>query len=622
VDQRVAFALAACVSLIVAAPAWSQVTYTPDITVDLSGTTVSDEDVAEDDLVGTVGLANLGSLPDSVEVDAYTRDENDEHLFSIDIAAVLPGGVFALPGDIIRYDGSTYSIEFDSIAGGIPDGANVDALMLSNGFNVVSFDTTLDLGGGLVAADEDLVQLGGGPGFVMFFDASAAGIDPALDLDAADWRAASGLLVSFDRDGSVGGVDFDDDTVLAYTGIGAWSVAFDASDEHAGFGGGDLIAVPEPGSLPGLAAGATLLVGLARRRRRKPRTIGNPAMWSPDRMREFSSSLSVPFPSRCLLVSLALGVASFSAMPAESQTVVAPLTLEVWANVSDPVDLSASPDGSLFVGRDLAGSGGAPDAAIPIHRIAPDGSVTQYGPSISDPDTVLVDAVGAFGSVGAVLVGGSETTGGVPVRALVTEVDTLQNATVLFGPTTTLLNPSGLAIDAAGDLLLTDFNLRQIKKISGATLSTIATHSVGFFDIVIHPTSGDLYASTVGGPVRRYTAGGALLDANFASGRPLAFDLGASPPDLYTINPAGELHKIAPDKTVTVLGSGFTSVYGLDFGPDGSLFLTEFNNDRVLRVGFPPPPVPALGPGAIVALFAQFVAAGALATRRSGKRSG
>lgn len=44
----------------------AQLTYSPDVTVSLAGTVVADEDAAEDDLLGSVELADLGSLPGRV----------------------------------------------------------------------------------------------------------------------------------------------------------------------------------------------------------------------------------------------------------------------------------------------------------------------------------------------------------------------------------------------------------------------------------------------------------------------------------------------------------------------------------------------------------------------------
>ncbi|MHA7839427.1 MAG: hypothetical protein ACX98W_18350, partial [bacterium] len=47
-----------------------QLTWSPDVTVSIAGTVVADEDAAEDDLLGSVGLADLDSLPAAAEVDA------------------------------------------------------------------------------------------------------------------------------------------------------------------------------------------------------------------------------------------------------------------------------------------------------------------------------------------------------------------------------------------------------------------------------------------------------------------------------------------------------------------------------------------------------------------------
>jgi len=239
------------------AAALAQIAYSPDVTVSLSGTVVADEDAAVDDLAGTVGLADLGTLPAATEVDAYSVDGSDR-LFSLDTTTQLTGGLVAVPADVVRYDGATYTLAFDSLAAGVPDGANVDAVSIAGTGLYLSFDTTVDLGSGVTPADEDLVLFTGG-GFVIAFDGSAAGLDPALDLDAANVQPDGSFVLSLDQAGTIGGVVFDDDTVLIHDGS-TWAVAVDASDQDAGFGAADLVAVPEPGVGPGLVLGAAALV--------------------------------------------------------------------------------------------------------------------------------------------------------------------------------------------------------------------------------------------------------------------------------------------------------------------------------------------------------------------------
>ncbi|EKU96922.1 hypothetical protein Lepto7375DRAFT_0848 [Leptolyngbya sp. PCC 7375] len=85
-------------------------------------------------------------------------------------------------------------------------------------------------------------------------------------------------------------------------------------------------------------------------------------------------------------------------------------TLETYAKVTDPIELSFDPAGSLYVGRNT----GSAAAANRIHRISPQGTlVEEIGErAIVDPDTVLFDRRGTVSGVpGAVLVGGRAGSG-------------------------------------------------------------------------------------------------------------------------------------------------------------------------------------------------------------------
>jgi hypothetical protein len=237
------------------APGRAQLTYSPDTTVLVSGTLVADEDIAEDDLAGGVVLGALGALPESVEVDGHAR-VGAAHLFSLDTAATLPGGLFVRPADVVRYDGVAYVLAFDATASGLGADVDDDALSVDGASLVLSFDTTVDLGGGLVVSDEDLVEVVRGS-FALRFDGSAAGLDPALDLDAVHVGPAGSFFASFDRAGSIGGVAFDDDSILLYSGS-AWSRTDDVSSRYSAFGPADVISVPEPA--PGLVFVAGLFL--------------------------------------------------------------------------------------------------------------------------------------------------------------------------------------------------------------------------------------------------------------------------------------------------------------------------------------------------------------------------
>jgi hypothetical protein len=237
--------------LLSAAPAVAQqiVSASPDITIDLGTTvTAADEDVAVDNQLGVVVLENLGGLPAEIDVIALGLDLGGDRLFSVDTTTALEPGVVARPGDVVRYDGISYSIEFDAGAEGLPSGVQTDATSLSASGLLLSFDTTVDLGGGLIAADEDLVDWNGSS-FSLVFDGSAAGLAAALDIDAAQDLGGGAFAMSFDTAGQIAGLSFDDEDVLRFDGTN-WTLEFDASSASANWAAADLdaVMVPEPES--------------------------------------------------------------------------------------------------------------------------------------------------------------------------------------------------------------------------------------------------------------------------------------------------------------------------------------------------------------------------------------
>jgi hypothetical protein len=259
-----------------AIPAAAQeiVSASPDVTIELGaggGVVTSDEDVSVDNQLGIVLLENLGAIPDASDVIALGRDVNGDRLLSFDTTTELSGGVVARPGDVVRYDGLAYSIEFDAFAAGIPRGVVTDATSLSAGGLLLSFDTTVDLGGGLVVADEDLVEWNGAT-FSMLFDGSAEGLDAGLDVDAAQDLGGGLLAMSFDTAGSVGGIAFDDEDVLRFDGA-SWSLEFDGSAASSSWAAADLdaVMVPEPAAAMLLLCGVAGLVGLVHRAAVVPR---------------------------------------------------------------------------------------------------------------------------------------------------------------------------------------------------------------------------------------------------------------------------------------------------------------------------------------------------------------
>jgi len=267
------YALAAVLVLVAGGAHATTLDVSPDVAVELGGATVQQQDVARDDLSGGApgSVADLGSLPDGADVVGYHEASPTHQLFVLDVNADL-GGTYASAGDVIAYDPGTglYQIELDISALGIPDGTRVDAFGLaSNGDYILSFDVTVDLGGALIASDEDLINYSLGGGFTMLLNGSNVGLDRSLDLDAAS-ELNGNLLVSFDGHGSIGGIDFADEDVLSFDpAASTWAHVYDGSAVHPGqWVGADLVAVPEPGAWSLLGAGMALLAGLARRKRK------------------------------------------------------------------------------------------------------------------------------------------------------------------------------------------------------------------------------------------------------------------------------------------------------------------------------------------------------------------
>jgi hypothetical protein len=115
---------------------------------------------------GVVALEDLGALPTASEVIAFG---------------------FEVSGDRL--------IAFDATSAGLPGGVATDATPLSADALLLSFDTTVDLGGGLVAADEDFVRWNGSS-FPLAFDGSAEGLGTAPDIDAGQVLCAGLLLLA------------------------------------------------------------------------------------------------------------------------------------------------------------------------------------------------------------------------------------------------------------------------------------------------------------------------------------------------------------------------------------------------------------------------------------------
>ncbi len=218
-----------------------------DVTVALGATLVTDEELARDDLAGAVVAVGFPGLASNAAVIAFESLPGGDVLLAFENAVVLPGNpsaITARPGDVVRLQGATYSFAFQAASAGLPAGTLTDAISTSAGDLLLSFDTSVDLGAGALAHDEDMV-LWNGASLALFLDTSAFGVPAALDLDAAHWIEVNGRWwLSFDGSGLVGGVFFADEDVLELDpGTGTWQLAFDGSAAHPSWAAADLDAL-------------------------------------------------------------------------------------------------------------------------------------------------------------------------------------------------------------------------------------------------------------------------------------------------------------------------------------------------------------------------------------------
>lgn len=278
-----------------------------------------------------------------------------------------------------------------------------------------------------------------------------------------------------------------------------------------------------------------------------------------------------------------LSAVAATSVGASAQTVPG-YTVEDYASVPDPLTRSFMPDGTMFVGRATdQGEAGK------IHRVAPGGmDVVEWGNDpINDPDAVLADPSGLFAPAGSVLVGGANPGLGGSIRAILPD----QSIIDVFPPDLAVVNPNGLKFDLDNRLLVGDDRSTntRIWVSDGGPLTTLIDLP-GFGGTAVEPGTNNIYAN-VGGTVSIYDENGGLLDGDFATlpaGGGITFGPGNAlwGDDLYAmIESTGELIRVDDLGNPTVIGTGFAATtYGPSFGPDGFMYFSVENQDKIIRV--------------------------------------
>jgi len=288
----------------------------------------------------------------------------------------------------------------------------------------------------------------------------------------------------------------------------------------------------------------------------------------------------------CLLLAALCG-GTASAVP-----VVPGFTVTEYAIVPDPLRIDFAPDGTLYAGRDNAGSGGTGKDAVKIHRIGAGGSpVSEFGNgAIEDPDAVVVDVQGTIsGAAGSVLVGGTQSgqQGDEGEIAAIHPDGTL--VTVFQDPA--YPNPSNMKFDASGRLIFTDFDLGNVWVSSGGAPTILYSVPGEPLNLALH-SDGRIFSSNTDGNIYVHDSSGTLLDPSFATGLgrfvSLAFGTGGAFDDDLYVTSRGSLYRYDEFGNGTVIGTGFPFLaFDAVFGPDGALYVSDFPNDRIWQISGP-----------------------------------
>jgi len=120
-------------------------------------------------------------IPPGVCIDAVTVLADESIVFSVDVPVSL-GETDYQENDLIHWDGASFSLFFDGLANGIPEGANIDGVRVSPEEKLsLSLDIPVQLGG-IDVKDSDIVEYDSG--YSLVFDGGSAGLPVGAAMDA------------------------------------------------------------------------------------------------------------------------------------------------------------------------------------------------------------------------------------------------------------------------------------------------------------------------------------------------------------------------------------------------------------------------------------------------------
>jgi hypothetical protein len=253
--------------------------------------------------------------------------------------------------------------------------------------------------------------------------------------------------------------------------------------------------------------------------------------------------------------------------------------ISVYASVPEPMKLSFAPDGTLYVGR---------QPGTRIHRIPPGGgTASEFGGDQSDPDAVLVDTIGKISGVpNSVLVGGD---------SILAAIFPNQVSSILFS--SGFADVDDMKFDRNGRLIFSDDNPQVLSLTgnaqTGDSPQVLFTTPSRPGSIAINDNN-QIFVALADGTIRIYNANGTPA-GTFASGLAAGLDTyldfgpgeGGFGQALYVLS-GSNLLRINMQGNITTIGSGFStgpsSGTGFVFGPDKALYVSDYTNNRVLKI--------------------------------------